>query len=95
MIKIVAKMTVRAEKLEEFKALAKEMVEKSSAEEGNISYTLNQAIDNPCSMAFIEVWKDQTAIDIHNASEHFNRILPQTGALCEGEGEVTLFTEVS
>ena len=38
MIKIVAKMLVKVDKVEEFKATARELVEKSRAEAGNIFY---------------------------------------------------------
>ena len=46
MIKIVAKMLVRADKVEEFKAVAKELVEKSRAEAGNVFYSLNVSTTN-------------------------------------------------
>ena len=94
MIKIVAVMKVKAEYLDTFKTLAKELVEKSLAEEGNISYSLNELIGDPATLAFIEVWKDQAAIDTHNATEHFTSILPRLGELCENAQPVNLFTEI-
>ena len=94
MIKIVAKMLVKADQVEEFKAIAKERVEKSRAEEGNIFYSLNVSTTNPRLLAFIECWKDQEAIDIHNATEHFTGILPKLGEMCEEGQPVDLFTEV-
>ena len=95
MIKIVAVMKVKAECVDTFKALAKELVKKSRAEEGNISYSLNELISDPATLAFIEIWKDQDAIDIHNATEHFTNILPKLGELCESAQPVNLFTEVA
>ena len=94
MIKIVAKMYVKPECLDAFKTQAKELVEKSASEEGNISYTLNRSTADPCVLAFIEFWKDQDAIDAHNASEHFKRILPLLGAMCAKAPEVDLFSEI-
>lgn len=94
MIKIVAKMLVKADKVEEFKAVAKELVEKSRAEAGNVFYSLNVSTTNPRLLAFIECWKDQEAIDIHNATEHFTGILPKLGEMCEEGQPVDLFTEV-
>ena len=94
MIKIVAKMLVKADKVEEFKATAQELVEKSNAEAGNIFYSLNVSTANPRLLAFIECWKDQEAIDIHNKTEHFTSILPKLGALFEEGQPVDLFTEV-
>ena len=95
MIKIVAKMPVKANEVENFKATAKELVEKSAAEEGNVSYSLNVSKDNPCLFAVIEFWKDQAAIDFHNNTEHFTGILPKLAALCEGEISIELFDEIS
>lgn len=95
MIKIVAVMKIKGECLGNFKALAKELVEKSRAEEGNISYSLNELIGDPTTLAFIEIWKDQASIDIHNATEHFTSILPKLGELCESAQPVNLFTEVN
>jgi len=94
MIKIVAVMKVKAECVNTFKALAKELVEKSRAEEGNVSYSLNELIGDPTTLAFIEIWKDQAAIDTHNATEHFTGILPKLAELCESAEPVNLFMEV-
>ena len=94
MIKIVAKMHVKESCVEEFKAQAEELVAKSQAEQGNIFYSLNVSKEDPCTLAFIECWKDQAAIDFHNATEHFTGILPKLGEMCEGEGSVDIFEEV-
>ena len=94
MIKIVSCMKVKAECLDTFKTLAKELVEKSRTEDGNVSYSLNELIGDPATLAFIEIWKDQAAIDIHNTTEHFTGILPKLGELCENTQPVNLFTEV-
>jgi quinol monooxygenase YgiN len=40
----------------------------------------------------MECWKDQEAIDIHNATEHFTRIVPQFAALFDGPEDVKLYT---
>lgn len=58
MIKIVAKMLVKVDKVEEFKSTARELVVKSRAEAGNIFYSLNVSAANPRLLAFIECWKD-------------------------------------
>ena len=94
MIKIVAKQIIRKECIEQYHELAKELIEKSRAEDGNISYTLNQSIADERVHCFIEVWKDQKAIDIHNATEHFRRIVPQFAELFDGPEIVDLYTEV-
>lgn len=94
MIKIVAKAKVKSEMKARFIELAKPLVAASQAEEGNVSYHLHESLENPNVMAFIEVWKNQAAIDFHNATEHFTTICPQFGALFDGPMEVVHFVEV-
>lgn len=95
MIKIVAKMVVREDAIGQFHELARELVEKSRAEEGNISYSLNQRTADQKLHAFIEIWKDHAAIDAHNQTEHFTTILPKLAELTTEPQPVDLFTEVS
>ena len=93
MIKIVATTLVKEGMEEQYKEEARELVACSAAEEGNIMYTLNQDINNPRSFAMIEIWKDQDALDRHNNSEHFTRIVPKLGVYAEAKG-ITLYKEV-
>ena len=94
MIKIFAKMLVKEECIDKFIELAKELVEKSRTEEGNVFYSINQSVENNCIFAFIECWKDQAAIDFHNATPHFTGIVPQLGSLCEKAYGAELFNEL-
>jgi len=95
MITIVAKSIVKEGKLEEFKVLTKEMIEKSRKEEGCLSYNLYHDVHNDHILTFIEDWKDMETIDLHNASEHFTRIVPQMKALREPGSEVNLYQSIS
>lgn len=94
MYKIVARLTVKKDKIEEFKATAKELIEKSSSEEGNVFYTLNQDTKDAQKFAFIECWKDDEAMKIHGASEHFTRIFPLLSEMAEESGPNDFYTEV-
>ena len=93
MIKIVAKKLVKEGKVREFKEIVGELVEKSLAEEGNVFYSINVSTKNPRMLAFIECWRDQEALDIHNATEHFQRIVPAINELCE-ESSAEFFTDL-
>jgi len=94
MIKIIVNMPVKPGKVEEFKALAKDIVAASAAEAGNVYYTLNVSKDDPNLFAIMECWKDQAAINYHNATPHFTGILPKMIALCEGDIPIKLYDEV-
>ncbi|MBP3425855.1 MAG: antibiotic biosynthesis monooxygenase [Rikenellaceae bacterium] len=92
-VKIVAVFDVKPEYIQKFVSMAGEMVKASQAEPGNISYTLNSCAEDPMTYTFIEIWRDLEAIEEHNASEHFTRLVPQLGAMCNGS-DVKHYTEV-
>ena len=94
MFKIVARLTVKADKIDEFKKIAEELVGKSSAEEGNIFYTLNQNAQDEQKFSFIECWKDDEAMNVHKTSEHFTRIFPILSGMAEGSGPNEMYIEV-
>lgn len=93
MIKIVAKNILKEGKKAEFIKTAQELIEKSRAEEGNISYSLFEDVNNENIVAFIEEWKDLKAIEFHNNTEHFKRIVPMLGELRE-KSEINLYKEI-
>lgn len=83
MLKLIASNHIRKDALAEFLPLAKELIAKSRAEEGSISYTVNVSLDNSRLFTFVEVWKDQPAFDTHSQSEHFTRIFPKVSELSD------------
>jgi len=93
MIHIVAKNSVKREQVETFKVLAKELILKSKEEEGCIAYDLYEDMNNPTVLNFIEIWSDEEAIERHNKSEHFKKIVPKLAKLVENK-EVRLYKKV-
>ena len=66
---IAAQVFIKPEKVNDFIALSQDLVEKSRAEVGNISYTLYQnPLDNTKFLVF-EEWKNQAAVDFHFATD--------------------------
>lgn len=94
MITIIAKSIIKEGKIEEFKALAKELIDESRKEEGCISYNLNKDLNNENVLTFIEEWKSKEAIQSHNCSAHFTRIVPKLGELREKKPEVNLYERI-
>ncbi|MDR1088674.1 MAG: antibiotic biosynthesis monooxygenase [Coriobacteriales bacterium] len=76
MYQICARFTVKDESMDEVLAILDELIEETRREPGNISYQLFQHVNDPTVLAVFEQWKDQEAIDAHNASAHFNKALP-------------------
>lgn len=94
MLKVVAKTVVREDSIEEFKSVAKELVEKSKTEKGNISYSLNQSTSDPKVLTILEIWEDMDALKAHCASEHFVRIAPQLGQFAEQACPIEMYSQV-
>lgn len=68
---ITAHKFIKADKVAEFIEFTRDIIAKSRAEEGCISYTLYQDPSDPTKFMFFEQWKDQAAIDYHFSTEHF------------------------
>ena len=68
---INAQIFIKPEKVDDFLAATKELIEKSRAEEGCITYNLYQDPHDKTKFFFFEEWKNQAAIDFHFATEHF------------------------
>jgi quinol monooxygenase YgiN len=70
-LSIVANITVYPEFKDELLPAIQAVVEGTRKEAGNISYDVYEDTATPLKFTFIEHWKSQSAIDAHNASEHF------------------------
>lgn len=77
MITIISENIIMEQKESEFITIVKQMIEKSRKEEGCISYTLHQNIQNPLYYCIIEQWENEHAILQHNNTKHFKTLVPQ------------------
>jgi quinol monooxygenase YgiN len=82
MIVLVVKFELQEGKKGEFLKIAKPMIEGSKKEAGNIEYDLYEELDEANTVAFIEKWKDQEAIEEHRKMEHFTNNFDKLKALC-------------
>ena len=83
MIHILAGFKVKNDKLSDFIKLCNELIEESRKEEGCVSYHLQQNTERENYLVFVEEWKSNEAIEKHNSSEHFTRIVPLLVEMCE------------
>ena len=92
MVKVVANDYVKAECVDEFLKLAKEIVEKTNANDpGCIKYELYRDNSDPTHFAMIEEWETQAALDAHMKTPHFHRLGEETGALVAGPMDVRIY----
>lgn len=82
MIVLVLKIEVQEGKKEEFIKIAKLMVAGSQKEAGNIEYNVYEELDEINTVAFIEKWENQEALDLHEKMEHFTTNIGKLKSLC-------------
>lgn len=85
MIRIYVTQRVAPQNAEAFEALAKELVAGSRAEEGNVDYSINKSLQDPSLYAIFEVWATPEALQAHQRTEHYTRIIPQVGEVATME----------
>ena len=91
MIHILASFKVKNDKLSDFIKLCNELIEESRKEEGCVSYHLQQNTERENYLVFVEEWKSNEAIEKHNLSEHFTRIVPLLVEMCEDAPVIQTF----
>lgn len=95
MITIVARASVQADKVENLVDLALSLVKASRSEAGNVSYDFYADLADPAKFTFVEVWKDQAAIDLHNATPHFQGFVEKAGPLFAGPLDIALYRKLT
>jgi quinol monooxygenase YgiN len=75
---ITARVFVKAEKVADFLEAARYIIDSSQAEAGCESYNLYQSPYDKTKLIFVEVWKDQVAIDNHFSMSYFKAFGPKT-----------------
>lgn len=91
MILIHADLKVVPDKKQEFFKAVEPLVRGSQAEAGCVRYTLMQLWGDENSYTFVEEWKDQAAVDYHNATEHFQTFFKKAPEFVVGEMNVKVF----
>jgi quinol monooxygenase YgiN len=94
MYQIRVRFTVKDGCKDEALAVLNELIEETRKEPGNISYQLFQSVDEPAVLAVFEQWKDQEAIDAHNASVHFGKAQPALKPLQAAPPTMEVYTLV-
>ncbi len=89
---IIAKLTVKAEKVKDFTEAAKDIIAKSNTEEGCVYYQLFQDPYDNTKFVFVEEYKNQAAVDAHFAADYFKAFGPKIGDMIVGAPEIKVIT---
>ena len=88
-IRIVAELELKPGFKAELMPVFKTLVEGSRAEAGNSEYDLNESLENPNHLFFIETWSSEEAITVHSATPHFQDFV----RAIEGKAEKLVITK--
>ncbi|MFP1721772.1 putative quinol monooxygenase [Lonsdalea quercina] len=74
-IRVVACLQAKPEYLKEITDAVTKAVEPSRKEAGNLQYDLHAEIDKPGAFVFIERWKNKAALETHEKTAHFQKLV--------------------
>ena len=94
MITIIATCSAKPERVDELVSMARDLVAASRSEAGNVAYDFHQDLQDPTRFAFVEVWRDQDAIEIHGATPHFQGFVERAGPCFAGPLEIALYRKI-
>ena len=95
MVKVTAVNYVKADCLESFLAVAKELVEKTNAlDKGCVRYELCKDVNNPLSFVMLEEWETPASLDEHMKADHFVQLVPKLGESTSQTTTITVLEKV-
>jgi quinol monooxygenase YgiN len=89
-IVLIARLQVKADKVEEAKAAAMAIVAASRAEAGNINYDIHQSIEDETVFMWQETWANKAAIDEHFATPFFQKFFGIVGEIAAEPPQINL-----
>lgn len=94
-IVLMARLKVKADKIEEAKTAALAIVEPSRNEPGCINYDVHQTIDDPTVFLWHETWANQQAIDEHFEMSYFKEFAATVEKIAEIPPQIILSKKIS
>ena len=72
---LIVKWKIRETETSEILKLLPELAEETKKENGNISYAIYQSESNPNELILHERYVDETAVETHKNSDHYQKIV--------------------
>ena len=95
MIKVIAVNHLKQERVEDFLAITKELVEKTNAlDKGCIKYELCKDANDPLRFIMLEEWEDKASLDEHMKAKHFVELIPKLGAMSAKPSELAMLEKI-
>ena len=91
-IRVVARASVRPEKLNETLEALTELVAATRAEPGCVKYELLRNIAEPHDLTFVEEWADAESLEAHFATDHFRAVAARAEELLTAPPDIRRYT---
>ncbi len=91
MVRVVARIPAKLEKVDELQALLLGLIEPTREEEGCIQYDLWHNQKDPTDFTFVEQWTSAEALDAHLKTPHLERALGRFPDLLDGEADIRTY----
>lgn len=85
MKKLIVRINIKNECVENFLEYSKDIVRKSNLELDCITYKVFQEVETPYSFIIYEEYTSQIGLDIHTKSKHYNDFLINVSKLLAAE----------
>lgn len=94
MIKVIAKMSIKEDKVEGLINSILGSVEETRKEAGCMEYNLFQDVNIRNEFTFVEEWDSPEALKSHMNSKHFQEMISKLTEIMNKEMEVSVCTQV-
>lgn len=94
-IVLIARLKVKADKVEKAKASALKIVADSRAESGNINYDIHQSVEDETVFFWHETWANKAAIDEHFATPFFQEFFAVVGEVAAEPPQINLTRKIT
>jgi quinol monooxygenase YgiN len=89
-IVLIARLKVKADKIEQAKAAALAIVEPSRKEAGCLNYDIHQSIEDETMFFWHETWVNKAAVDEHFATPFFQEFFAVVGEVTAEPPQINL-----
>ncbi len=89
-IVLIARLKVKAEKIEQARSAALAIVEPSRKEAGCINYDIHQSVEDETIFFWHETWVNQSALDKHFATPFFQEFFVVVGEVAAEPPQINL-----
>ncbi|UXN05562.1 putative quinol monooxygenase [Bartonella sp. HY761] len=95
MLKVIAEFFIKEDAIDVVLPYFKQLVDETRKEPLCISYNLCIDQEDKSHFIFIEQWPDKNALDIHSASEHFQKLVPLIDLHKKQDARIILMDELN